>query len=170
MKIETDLMGERLRLRDCRAGDRAFLTEMWFDPENGKYLSDPDRAHADARYQRALDGMESSPQGYYLVAELAQTGERVGSCCMFKSGDGYDVGYCVHKSRWRKGYGGEALGLMLEWIRAHGGKKVTAEVAVENAASSALLRKFGFKAEKKARFQKYHMDVWYDSLIYEKEL
>ena len=59
---------------------------------------------------------------------------------------------------------------MLEWVKSRGAEKVTAEVAVENAASNALLHKFGFAVEKKAQFRKYNMDICFDSFIYAKEL
>lgn len=59
---------------------------------------------------------------------------------------------------------------MLEWIGDRGGEKVTAEVAVGNLASNALLRKFGFAVERRAAFNKYHMDVRFDSYIYAKVL
>ena len=47
---------------------------------------------------------------------------------------------------------------------------MTAEVAVGNLASNALLRKFGFAVERRAEFSKYHMDVRFDSYIYAKVL
>ena len=49
-------------------------------------------------------------------------------------------------------------------------EKVTAEVAIENTASNALLRKFGFKIEKESQFQKYRMPICFDSYIYAKYL
>ena len=45
-----------------------------------------------------------------------------------------------------------------------------AEAARENRGSCALLEKCGFTALREASFQKYHMDVTFESLIYEKKL
>lgn len=59
---------------------------------------------------------------------------------------------------------------MLDWLGLQGAECVTAEVAVENAASNRLLGKLGFVVERTARFRKYHMDITYDSYIYEKKL
>ena len=47
---------------------------------------------------------------------------RVGTCCLFpdECREGYDIGYCVHKSRWGQGLAGEAVGLLVDWVRAQG--------------------------------------------------
>ncbi len=172
MKIETALQGSRIQIRDYRKSDLEFLTDMWFDAENGAYLSDPARAYVDETYQHALDTLEDSPHGYYLVIELADTGETIGSCCMFpdETRKVYDIGYCIHKRHWKQGYGSETISLLLRWMQEQGAEKATAEVAVENAASNALLRKFGFEIEKRSEFKKYHMEVRFDSYLYAKAL
>lgn len=172
MKIETALQGSRIQIRDYRKSDLEFLTDMWFDAENGAYLSDPARAYVDETYQHALDTLEDSPHGYYLVIELADTGETIGSCCMFpdEARKVYDIGYCIHKRHWKQGYGSETISLLLRWMQEQGAEKATAEVAVENAASNALLRKFGFEIEKRSEFKKYHMEVRFDSYLYAKAL
>lgn len=172
MKIKTVLLGQRIRIRDYTESDLEFLTNMWFDEENGKYMSDPAREYVDEAFQKALDTLGESKFGYYLVIELADTTERVGSFCLFpdEAAQIYDIGYCIHKKYWRKGYGSEAVGLVLDWLKEQGAVKVTAEVAVENGASNALLRKFGFEIEKKAEFKKYNMDICFDSYCYAKSL
>lgn len=172
MKLETALLGRTLRIRNYADSDLEFLTNMWFDKENGKYLSDPTAQYVDEAFQKALSTLSESRFGYYLVAELADTGEPVGSCSIFPDEDQKicDIGYCIHKAHWRKGWGSEVIGLLLDWCTMQKVKKVTAEVAVDNLASNALLRKFGFQIEKKSAFQKYNMDISFDSYIFEKVL
>ncbi|MBO5270525.1 MAG: GNAT family N-acetyltransferase [Clostridia bacterium] len=172
MKVTQSLYGKRICLRNYAESDLPFLTDMWFDAENGKYLSDPTREYVDETFQNALDTLGESQYGYYLVIELLDTKERIGSACMFPDEDKkvYDIGYCIHKSKWKQGYGGEALALMLEWLKENGASKVTAEVAAENLPSNMLLRKFGFEVEKITEFKKYNMDVRFDSYIYAKSL
>lgn len=171
MKIEQTLHGQRIRIRDCRSADLPFLTGMWFDEENGKYLSDPTADYVDAEFQAALDTLPDSPMGYYLLLELPDGGP-IGSFCMFPEDDGrsYDIGYCIHRTHWRHGYASEALTLILDWLKAQGAEQITAEAAVENIASTSLLRKFGFVPERLSSFQKYHMEIRYDSCIYAKSL
>lgn len=171
MKLKQPLLRERIVIRDYTPGDLTFSTDMWFDPENGRYLSDPDREHVDEVFQNALDGLQDSTNGYYFIVELWSTGERTGTCCAFPEEDGsYDIGCCIHKSRWKQGFGTEVVNLLVDWVREQGGAAVTAEVARENRASCALLEKCGFAVAKESSFKKYHMDVRFDSFIYEKKL
>lgn len=170
MRFDKPLSGQRIIIRNYEGPDQSFLKSMWFDEENGKYMIDPTPEYVDETYQKAMDTMEECEDGYYLIIALADTLEAIGSCCIFpdEAKKVYDIGYCIHKKYWKNGYGSEALSLMLAWITEQGGEKVTAEVAVDNAASNALLRKFGFVVEKKTAFKKYNMDVQFDSYIYAK--
>ncbi len=172
MKIEGKLLGEKTALRSYRKSDLDFVSGIWFDGENGKYLSDPEKEFIDEKFQRAIDGLEDSPLGFYFVAELEETGVPVGTCCAFPDdgGTAYDIGYCVHKSYWRQGLGMDMVTTLIKWIRSVGGKRVTAEAARENSASCELLKKLGFEVVKESSFKKYNMNVAYDSFIFGKTL
>ena len=172
MKIDQIIYGKRICLRDYTESDLEFLSDMWFDEENGKYLSDPTKEYIDPTFQKALDTLGDSKYGYYLVIELTDTKERIGSACMFPDEDKkiYDIGYCIHKDKWNQGYGSEAIAMLLEWLKVKGANKVTAEVAVDNVPSNRLLRKFGFEVEKETCFKKYNMDIQFDSYIYAKNI
>lgn len=173
MKIENKLIGERIAVRSYKKSDLEFVSGMWFDKENGKYLSDPEKEYIDEKFQRAVDGLEDSPLGYYFVVELLDTGELVGSCSVFPDSDDksvFDIGYCVIKSRWREGLGSEIVSVLLDWIKSEGGITVTAEVAKENKASCEMLRKLGFEIVKESSFKKYNMGISFDSFIFGKGL
>lgn len=175
MKIENKLIGKRIAIRSYQKSDLEFVSGMWFDKENGKYLSDPEKEYIDEKFQRAVDEMVDSPLGYYFVTEKLDTGELVGSCCAFPDNDNednpfFDIGYCVHKSFWRQGYGSEIVKLLLEWIKSEGGVMVTAEVAKENKASCEMLKKLGFEIVRESSFKKYNMGICFDSFIFGKEL
>lgn len=175
MKIEGKLLGTKIALRSYRKSDLEFVSGMWFDRENGKYLSDPEKEYFDEKFQRAVDEMADSSCGYYFVAEKLETGELLGSCCAFPDYDSenrliFDIGYCVHKLYWRQGYGGEIVLVLLDWIRSAGGVLVTAEVAKENTPSVELLKKSGFKVIKEGIFKKYNMNISYESYIFGKKL
>ena len=172
MKLDRPLEGERIVIRSYAPEDLDFCTGMWFDPENGRYLSDPAREYVDEVFQRALDGLQDSGDGYYLVVERKGGRERIGTCCAFpdEAGKAYDIGYCVHKSCWRQGFGREIVELLLDWVRDQDGTAVTAEAARENRGSCALLEKCGFTLKREASFRKYHMDIEFDSCIYERTL
>lgn len=168
MQIETALSNDRIIIRNYLDTDLSFVTEMWCDQENGKYLSDPTKENVDEAYQKALEEMENNTDGYYLVIESNDTRQAIGSCCAFpdEKKEVYDIGYCIHKAHWRQGYGTDAVALLIEWIYARGGKEITAEVAKDNLASNRLLQKFGFTVKAQNQFKKYKTNLCYDSYIY----
>lgn len=168
MQIKDSLCTSRITIRDYREADRQFLTGMWFDGENGKYLSDPEEEYVDDKYVKALDALEDNQYGYYLTVVLNGSEEIIGSCCIFPDNEraAFDIGYCIHKNYWKQGYGTEVISLLKKWVRANGGKEITAEVAKDNAASNALLRKNGFEVAREGKFKKYNMDIHFDSYFY----
>ncbi len=149
MKLNEPLIGERIVIRNYKSSNLKFVTDMWFDEENGKYMSDPTKEYVDDRYQSILDDLENSDDGYYLIVDLVNSGVSVGTAGIFPTEDGvYDIGYCVHKSKWQQGFGTEIVTLLLKWLENQGAKKVMAEVAIDNLPSNMLLQKFGFTVEK----------------------
>ncbi|MBO4327117.1 MAG: GNAT family N-acetyltransferase [Clostridia bacterium] len=163
MKIDNIIETPRLMIRSWNKKDRDFTLSLWCDEENGQYMSDPAYKNIDEKYLTCVDEMEDDPDGYFMTAELKETGERVGTCCAFPENENYDIGYCIAKKHWREGLGTELIGALIRWIRGKGGSSVTGEVADENKASAALLRKFGFTEYKKSRFKKWGEDRYFDS-------
>lgn len=172
MQIRENMTGNRIEIRDYYAEDQKFIEDLWFDPQMNRYMGDPLREYADEKYYEALSQMEDNEDGYYLIIQKKGNGERMGTCCMFPDAGKitYDIGYTIAWQYWKMGYGSEAIQMLLRWIREHGGKAVTCEVAVDNTASNALIRKMGFNVWKEAEFKKWNMDVTYKSYIYRREL
>lgn len=170
MRMTEPIETPRLSIRSYERADRDFTLSMWGDRENGKYMSDPAAENADERYLAAVDEMEDNAEGYYLIAELRETGARVGTCCAFPEGETWDIGYCIHKAHWREGLGAEMIGALIAWIRAQGGTAVTGEVADGNAASVALLRHFGFAPDRKTRYKKWGEETYFDAHVYRLDL
>ena len=168
MLIEKPLISSRITVRNYQKKDLPYLTEMWFDKVNGKYMSDPTIEYVDSDFQKALDGLENNPDGYYLTIVLNGSNEIIGSACIFpdEKKEIFDIGYCIHKNYWRKRFGSELLTLIVTWIRNNGGIEITAEVAQDNIASNRLLTNNGFKIKKKSQFKKYKMNISFDSYIY----
>ncbi len=170
MKLEQTIETPRLRLRSYRSEDRDFCLALWGDAENGRYMADPLRENADEKYLACFADMEDDPEGYYLIAELKDGGAPVGTFCLFPKDGNVDIGYCLAKARWRQGLGSEMLEAAIRWTRARGGISLSGEVADDNEASLALLRKFGFTAGKAGRFKKWNEERWFDSHIMELRL
>ena len=166
MDIPQALETPRLLIRSYQSSDRDFCLSLWCDEENGRYMSDPVRKCADARYLSFFDGMAEDPDGYYLIAEFKESAAPVGTCCLFPEGDNCDIGYCISKDHWREGLGSELIEALLRWVRERGGCSVTAEVADCNAASVALLRKFGFREDMASCFKKWGEETRFDAHIF----
>lgn len=172
MKIINVLTTDRLTIRNYEVSDKDFCTGMWYDNENGKYLSDPTEDYVDDVYQAAVDSMQDSEEGYYFVVVDTVNANRVGTCCAFPNEDnsGLDIGYCIHKKYWRNGYATEVVKKLIGWASQQSYKTITAEVAKDNEASCGLLKKLGFTIKEEKSFKKYHMDISYDSYVFEYRL
>ncbi len=168
MLIEKSLTSTRITVRNYQKSDLPYLTAMWFDEENGKYLSDPTEEYVDSGFQKALDCLENNPDGYYLTVVLNSSDKIIGSACIFpdEKKEIFDIGYCINKNYWGKRFGSELLALIVSWICNNGGIEITAEVAQDNIASIILLTKNGFKIKKKSQFKKYKMNICFNSYIY----
>jgi ribosomal-protein-alanine N-acetyltransferase len=169
MKLDNKLIAERIVIRNYEIQDKEFCTSMWYDKDNGKYLSDPTEEYVDEVFQNAVDTLQDSEDGFYFVIEDVSDGKRIGSCCAFPNDDGnsIDIGYCINKKFWRNGYATEAVGKLVEWASQQAYKSITAEVAKENEASCGLMKKLGFQVKEETSFKKYHMDITYDSYVFE---
>lgn len=169
MKLDKNIETPRLIIRSYKDGDRDFCLSLWCDSENGEYMADPLYENIDEKYLSYFDGMQDCPDGYYMIVETKGDGKPVGTLCMFPENDNYDIGYCVAKEYWRKGFGSEMIAAVIDFVKAHGGTSVTAEVADGNAASLALLHKFGFTAAKKTGYKKRNEEKYFDAHIMEKK-
>ena len=171
MQIESPLITPTITLRNAKKSDLPHLTAMWFDAENGRYLSDPTFEYVDDKFRAALDNIETNPNGYYLTAVLTDTEQIIGSCFIFpEDKERFEIAYCIHKAHWRKGYATGILSLAAAWAKSNAFTEITAEAAKENLASHALLTKNGFTVTGESKFQKYNMNVTYESYTYSLKL
>ena len=103
----------RLRLRPQEARDAGFALCIWGDPITGKYLSDTPLDAIDDlnEYMELLRHLSDAPDCYYMIAEDKVTGQPIGTCCAVIKNGGtcWDIGYCIHPTRWRQGYAKEMV-------------------------------------------------------------
>ena len=150
-----EIKTQGLDLRRYEKKDMEFVMSIWNDPEMGTYLPDPVFGQIDEIYQRALETLSDDRSCWYFIAELKETGERIGTCSIMpKEEFVYDIAYCVHKKYWRNGYASEMVQGIMEYARQKGIKKITVSVAKENAASKAVIKKFGFEIVGEGSFKK----------------
>ena len=166
--IETD----RLILRSMREEDSPLCFSIWLDDEMGKYLSDPPQEKADEAYLSFAKGIELDESWFPFIAVSKDTNDFIGTCSIVPQNDSkqYDLGYCVHKKYWRQGYATEIIKALINFGYRKGVRVFTADVAQENAASNAVLRKLGFFIEKEGSFKKYGTDIIYKKYTYRSNL
>lgn len=171
MKIER-IETARLYLRGFTPEDARFALSIWNDPEMGEYLMDEALETVSDEYLREIEQLGEDEECCYLIAESKETGERTGTCSFIPSGDGavYDIAYCVHKDRWRQGYGTEMVGGMIGYAKSQGAKKITIFIFSENPGSNAIARKFGFHVAEAKTVKKRGSDREFLEYKYELEL
>lgn len=167
-----DIFTDRLILRSTRGSDSDFCLSLWLDGTTGKYLSDPPRELADEAELNFAKNIEKDEGWYPLVILWKETWERIGTCSMVpkKADSVWDPGYCVHPDWQRRGVATEAVQAMIGFARDHGGRSITADVARNNAASNALLRRLGFRIVREGSFRKRLTDIVYPSYTYQLDL
>lgn len=162
-----DIQTERLVLRSTREEWGGLCVDFWLDEEINKYLSDPPREKAGEKYLHFAKGIEQDPAWYPFVAFHRETGAFAGTCSAVpQPGDCWDLGYCVHKSFWRQGYGTEMVRGLIAWGRQMGARSFTIDAAQENLASVALAKKLGFRVEREGSFRKSGTEIVYPNYIF----
>ena len=170
--LTNDLITERLILKSTREEYASLCLDIWLDDETGKYLGDPPREKATEQYMNFAKGIESDETWYPFVAFLKGTNELVGTGSIVWMDDkGHlDLGYCVHKKYWIQGYGTGIVQALIDFGYSKGGRKVTADIAQENVASNALIKKLGFTIEKEGFFTKKGTTITYKDYTYQLNL
>lgn len=159
----------RLLIRSTREEDGPACLTIWLDDEMGKYLSDPPRDKADAAELNFAVGIENSKGWYPMVVFHKESGDFLGTVSVVPSRDGtvWDLGYAVHKKYWRQGYATEILKKIIEVGKDQGIRTFTADVAKDNDASSAVLRKLNFHIVNDTEtFRKRNTEIVYPKYTY----
>lgn len=164
----------RLRLRPQEARDAGFALCIWGDPITGKYLSDmPLDAIDDLNeHMELLRHLSDAPDCYYMIAEDKVTGQPIGTCCAVIKNGGtcWDIGYCIHPTRWRQGYAKEMVTAVVAFGAQNGVKTFLADVAAENLGSCAVMRVLGFTPTENGTFHRGSTTLEYRNLTFRKEL
>lgn len=160
---------EHLYLRGFQKEDARFAISIWNDPEMGEYLPDEAMDEIDETYLREIEKLPEDETCCYMIAELKDTRERVGTCSFIPGMEGkvYDIAYCVHKRYWRNGYATEMAEGMVEYAKRHGADKVTVRVNRDNAASHAIVRKIGFQVIGENSYKKRGTELEFCDYLYE---
>ena len=138
-QIET----ERLTLRPFREEDAQAMFDNWAsDPEVTRYLTW--LPHASVEVTRGLLRHwidRGSPEWCIVPKEF---GEPMGSISVVHlEGDVAEVGYCLSRKCWGKGYVAEALRAIIQTLFDAGASRVTAKHDLNNPNSGRVMQKAG---------------------------
>lgn len=139
------LTTERLYLDQPTPADRDLVVEYCRDPLFETYLTTPwpyEPEHADTFIEELVPKGWAEDTEYTWAIRKAEGGELLGMM-------GYrtatrDVGYWLGAPHRRKGYTGEAVAAMTEWVFGLGEEMILWECVVGNTASASVARKLGF--------------------------
>lgn len=145
---------ERLILRRFTLDDAQAMFRNWAsDPEVTKYLKWPTHESVDiSRYviRDWIEGYESKNK-YNWAIELKSLGEPIGSTGTVKVDEDtntVEIGYCLGKKWWHKGYASEVLTRLVRFfIEEVGANRIEARFDPRNVNSGKVMMKAGLKYE-----------------------
>ena len=148
------LATERLVLRRYTPEDAAAMYHNWAsDPEVTKYLTwTTHKALSESEAVMAQWVADYKRPDTYLWAIVPRDfGQPIGTISvveMKESVEAMEIGYCIGRRWWRKGYVAEAMGAVMDFLfREVGVRRICAAHDVENPASGAVMRKCGLRPE-----------------------
>ena len=164
---------ERLILRPFAVEDAQAMFRNWAsDPEVTKYLTWPTHSDVGISQWVVNDWVSHyAESNYYQWAIVPrEMGEPVGSIAAVKVNDSaqwVEIGYCLGRSRWRKGYMSEALrAVMAFFFDEVGVGRIQAVHDPRNPNSGAVMLKCGMTREGMLRCSGQNNQGICDEVIY----
>ena len=150
VRLET----ERLILRQTSITDAEQMFNNWAsDPEVTKYLHW--LPHSNIEVTKGLlenwDGQNKKLDYYHWGMVLKETGQIIGTCGTFganEKNNSTDLGYCMSRAYWGKGYMSEAVTAIIEYLfNTVGLNRIAACHDPENVGSGRVMQKCGMSFE-----------------------
>jgi RimJ/RimL family protein N-acetyltransferase len=147
---------QRLRLRELTVDDADFIVAQLNDPDFIRNVADRGVRTAAAARSYLMDGPVASYRrhgfGLHLV-ELKSARTPIGICGLIKRDalDDIDIGFAFLPPYRQQGFALEAAQATMAFARSLGLARVVAIVAPHNADSIRLLRKLGFRYERRVK-------------------
>lgn len=167
--MKPTIQTERLAMRDLLPEDFASVHAYAADPEVTRYtLFGPNTAEQTAEFLQRTCAEASVPErsNFTFAAIHRPTNQLIGSCGLMRSdanGPQYAFGYVLHRDWWRRGFGKEMVGALVEFgFRELGAHRLWAHVFVGNVGSARILEGLGFRDEGVALQLLYVRNAWHD--------
>lgn len=162
------LKGERVTLRALRRSDTEILHGYWSDLDVATRASNrPPRTHTVEATQAMFDDFAKQDDMVRFVIEIED--EVVGDCSMHDidtHNKACEVGIAIGRPHWSKGYGQEALRLLVDFaFKHHNMNRVALEVLADDPRAVGCYRKVGFVEEGRLRQRDWRDGAYHDVLI-----
>lgn len=165
------MLGERIMLREFEQNDLGEMRKWITDPDSTRYLSDtfvvPQTWEQTAGFLDAL--LSGSKPGVHLVIADIMTGDYLGQCDLMNVTDysrKAELAIVLGPEHQGKGYGGEAIELLLELAFCHLNlNRVHLRVSSQNARALACYERAGFAREGVLRQDSFSGGEYRDTVI-----
>ena len=160
----------RLRLRQFRAADAEAIHDCFGDAQTMRFWSRLPHSKR-IETERAVRNMTDCTPAYYRFWAVADAAtDRCLGLASYHDGHIRSkraaIGYMIEPSRLRQGLGSEAVGAVLEYcFGVLGLNRLEALINPANAASQALVAKFGFRCEGVLRQHLRVGEDWRDEMM-----
>ena len=144
-----ELSTERLILRKLKKEDAESIFSNWAsDPEVTKYVTW--NAHSNVEQTKQIIDIwlkeYENPKTVRFGITLKGSGELIGTIDVVDYVDGNpEIGYCLSRKYWNKGYMTEACNALVNYLFAIGYKTVVIEADENNIGSNRVIEKCGFE-------------------------
>jgi len=157
------LEGKSVNLRVVEKEDLFQNAELINNPDYfGEYNPLVQMSKADLEKQYEKLGPEEKR---FLIER--KDGKRIGGISHFPAGENLEIGYVLNPSERGKGYGTEAVKIMVDYLfLSKDIVRVQAHADVRNVASQKVLEKAGFRKEGTVRKFKFIRGEWRDGYLY----
>ena len=161
------LEGKNVNLRIMEKEDLPLFVEWINNPEVfGEYnpLHQTSRTEAEKHHEKG-----NSEEGEFIIEK--KDGSKIGYICHFTlvhpAGKHLEIGYFLVPSERGKGYGTEALGIMVDYLfLSKDVMRIQVQTDVRNVVSQKVIEKVGFKREGTLRKNFFMRGEWVDAYIY----
>jgi RimJ/RimL family protein N-acetyltransferase len=157
------LEGKTVNLRIMEKEDLPLISEWFNNPEyGGEY--EPLEQITMKELEKWHDGPRPNEE-WFIVEKKDKS--KIGHVFHIASGQGFEIGYRLIPSERNKGYGTEAVNIIVDFLFLSKNKvRIQAKANPRNIASQRVLEKAGFTREGAIRKDVFIRGQWQDGVLY----
>lgn len=157
------LEGKLINLRIMEKEDLSFYVKWLNDPTFfGEY--NPLEQTTKLEVEKDFDAANPDRKRFFVEKK---DGTKIGSVGVYPIGDLWEIGFSLISGERRKGYGIEAVTMMVDYLfLSKDLVRIQATTDLRNTASQSLLEKVGFKREGVVRMSMFIHGEWRDMILY----